>query len=320
MNRRRHSKTRTNRHDAAPRRRIVLNVRLLVASTVIIGLTLAFGFVIYRYQYGKLADAFLQRASSALADSEWSKAAAYFEKVLSMRPNDSETLRGWAESLSKGADSPAKRARLKTVLYRVLGRQPSNDIRLKLAENLYALGDYAAAIIEAQEVFKAVEHRSAAQRIIALSLYASSRESGTRVTHEQAATALKSAVEAIPSDVDLAVTTATLMRTQPSAFTLTASEASKAADVVINRMIELNPSNVEALLARYQYRESFKLPKAKSDLDAAVEVSPTHYVALLLSANAALHPHQPSRSPRLSVASAVAGKARASRSGDRDIN
>ena len=59
------------------------------------------------------------------------------------------------------------------------------------------------------------------------------------------------------------------------------------ADQLMDRLVAAKPPSADALVARYGYRDRYKLPQSDQDLQSALTLDPNHLDSLLLSARAA---------------------------------
>src|SRR5690606_26273795 len=96
--------------------------------------------------------------------------------------------------------------------------------------------------------------------------------------------------EELPTDHELALITAVSIRNQPEHVPAELGDPASLADRLVDRAVESQPDNVDAQMARYQYRVLFNLPEADADLAAALEADPDNIDALLASALSKVSP------------------------------
>ena len=175
----------------------MLNVRLLAITLVLFAICLPAGALWYRYQKTQTGDTLLNRAIALQESGKWPEAMAYFQRYLILQPNDLEARLKLVEVFARQAETPSSNRRLVALLYQTLGLAPKEEgLQLQLAETLLKTGEFAAAQMEAEKLVAAHSpHTLAAQRVIAMSLYARARPGGV-VTIEKATNALLTAVDA----------------------------------------------------------------------------------------------------------------------------
>ena len=190
-----------------------------------------------------------------------------------------------------------------SLLYQTIGLRPEKTVlRLKLAQNLYDLNLFGDAQKQAEmlaaEISKIPEDARkdgtrdatlklaiAAGRIKALAMQAQVRPGGD-VTIIDAVDALEQAREDNPADAIVASYTATAYREH--AEEVGPERTAEAADQIMDELVDADPTNVDALLARYVYRARYHPDLARIDLDAALKVAPQNVSALLLDVEATL--------------------------------
>ncbi|MBN1854028.1 MAG: tetratricopeptide repeat protein [Pirellulales bacterium] len=277
--------------DHPPHKRVV-NLRLLAATLVILGVFYLLANWWYRLQLERTSVALLARADALESTQEWSKVANALQRYLLLHPGDSAVRIRTIEVYAKAAETARDKQRLIQYLYQAIGLNPErSDLQLQLAENLLQLGEFAAAEKEARKlVMKESENASAARRVIALSLVARARPDGN-ITPKQTIIELNKALTYQPGDIKLASTAADFLHRYPDSLEEKNVVPATYADQIIDRMVEANPGNPDALVARYTYAKRHIPAKAReSDLKTALELNPNHVEALLLAANRAIDP------------------------------
>ncbi len=283
-------------HAAKPvRKHRVLNVRLLVITLIFAAIGLPAGALWYRYQHGRTGSALLDRAVTLHEAAQWQEATAYFQRYLMLKPDDLEARFQLVHSYTQQAQTLKSKHHLTALLYQTLGlASEKEDLRLQLAETLLETGQFAAAQEEAEKLIDAKSsHALAAQRVMAISLFARGRPGGF-ITIDQANDALLAAIEASPGDVRLAALAAQTLRTHPDVARRQGIDPSARADQIIQRMVEENPDDADALLTRFRYQRQYLLAEtlqpetssdsSDSDLQRILQAHPDHVEALLLSA------------------------------------
>jgi tetratricopeptide (TPR) repeat protein len=264
--------------------RRIVNFPLLMTTVVALGVLGSIALALHRYQSGKTAATFLQRATALEAEEKWPAAAGYLGRYLQLEPADVDARLRLISAVEKSATSGPGRYRLVSLLYQTLGALPErNDLRLKLAQQLLDLHDFVGAESEARKLLDSSDktQQQVARRIIAIALRVQARDDGI-VSLKQAADALADALSNDPGDVELASLTAELYRQNADEVGPLATP--KHADEIMDRLVAVNPQNVEALVARYKYRQMYDLANGQADLDAALAIDADHAEALLLAA------------------------------------
>lgn len=279
-----------------------VNVRLLVASVVVVALTALGGYLWYQYRQAQTTKAILARAEKLDNDGKFSEAAAYYQRYLLADPENTDVLVQLIEVQNQGEPSPAKLYRLNQLLYRTLGRLPEReDLRLMLAENLLTIGEWEDAQSEAKKLLDGSPSVAlGARKVIAISQL---RRVGidSTISAPDTVKELIAVAEELPTDHELALITAVTIRNQPDHVPDELGDPASLADRLVDRTLELQPDNVDARMARYQYRLLYNLPDAEADLAAALEVDPNNVDALLASALSKTSPE--STAAELEVAS-----------------
>jgi tetratricopeptide (TPR) repeat protein len=271
-----------------------VNRTLLLATLAVIVVAAPLGYFVHRYQKGRLSGALLDRAEKAENEKQWSTATEYYQQYLVANPDNTEVLVRLVEAYAIGDPSPSRLNRLNSLLYRALGRVPErHDLREMLAKNLLMIGSFADAEQEAQKVIKYGDPASpTARRVIALSRFAIAQIDKSA----SAADALSGVValcDELPGDAELVAVAANTLRAEPSLIDTGELPSAERADQLMDRLVEQDPNNVDARVARYSYRTRYNLPDTDRDLDAALALAPENVDVLILSAVAKLNERLP---------------------------
>ena len=270
-------------------RRYTMNLRLLLLTLAILAVTVPVSYLWYRHRVRQTANALLSRAEQLDREHDWAQSTSYYQRyLLVVAPEDpraTPAMVKMAEAFAKLEPNPSRLRRLNNLLYQTLGRAPDqHNLRLKLAENLLLMGALEDAEIEAKKLEKqAPKIAHAAGKVIALSVYARARVDGG-MSIPSAVNKLKSASADLPADVELVSVAADALREHLTAVESENFDPATEADQMMDRLVDVNPQNVEALLARYRYRVRYKLVDADRDLEDALKVAPDNVDVLLLSA------------------------------------
>ncbi len=278
--------TESKRRVAERRRRWQVNTRRLVRTGVLVVILAPAGYFWHAYQVQRNANALLERAAERESAEDWQQAAHELRQFLRLRPDDTEARLRLAEDFGKAATTRADKQRA-VQLYAVAISLAPNDLqwRRRHLKLLLELGDHEAALQRADELLGQQPQDTDALRVKALALHARyhvKNESSDEKVHR----ALVAAHEADPADVEVATHLARFYRTelrQPSP-----EKRALQADEVMDRLVAAGRANVQALLARYLYRNEFDLPGANDDLRSA-EVADRNHTNASLAMAAGLH-------------------------------
>lgn len=268
-------------------RRRVVDLRLLAATFAILAVAAVAGYFWYQHQSRIVAAGILQRAKSLEEKQDWNQAANYLNHYLQIEPLDVEVRLRLIGLLEKSADTRGGASRLVSLLYQTLGVLPDReDLRLKLAQRLFELQDFVGAATQVKVLSQsnAEDILAGARRVDALVAAVQARPGG-EVTIKGAIKKLDVALQDNPADVTIAALAAQSRRQFPQEAD---AGAVAKADAIMDRLVAVNPKNVDALLARYRYRAQFDPQRAGEDLQAVLALDGDHVEALLLNAEAEL--------------------------------
>jgi predicted Zn-dependent protease len=291
-----------------------VNLPLLFASVVVLGCLSVASYFWNQSQEAKLYGALKQRASVSADQKDWGRASAYWQRYLSIAPDDFDARMSLIDAVEKRVTAPRERRRLSLLLHEAIGRAPNNDVKVSLlvrvAENLLEMGDYSGAYVAAltlldpksgkADVSGDSDNAAKLRRICALtsSVLAKNERnvesagmSGTQardraeVSIPMAANYLAASSADFPEDIRLAVVAANFYRLYENSVNV--PEPVARADEFMNQLVLTRPNDADAFVARYTYRKSYNIADSDADLTRALELDPTHYEGLLLSAGGA---------------------------------
>jgi cellulose synthase operon protein C len=273
-----------------------LNLPLLVGTLVGLAVLLP-GLYLWRArQVEQSADAFAARAEALAKEGEWSQSAEYLFLYLRMRPDDQAVRVRLAETYDHLAIQRPQLRRAVELYYQALAAAPTDQqpsLRRRLVELLLQSEQFASAAKEADALLKGDEENAEGNRLKALALYGQANAvgiaSGPKASPD-VGDALEKARRLNPADVQLAWTLAEVYRDVPQlqsedARKLSDSERAQLADRCLDDLVQADPKQAMAYLARFQYRKKYKLPSADTDLDQAVKLSPEDLVVLMAAAD-----------------------------------
>ena len=273
----------------------VLNARLLLYTILIAVVLVPAIYAWHAYQVRRTARAFLERADQLESAQDWVSAAIYLHRYLSLHPEDNATRIRMTSSLDRGATDWRQKAQAVNVYYQTLGLIPETDqpaLRCRLAELLLELRRYPAAEVEAEKLLAADAADPQGRRLLALALYGEV-QSGAVVARSKSGPPLnqvfESALQSNPGDVRISTILAEVyrsddrfldekIRSQPR------DKREALANRLMDEMVQANPKNADACLARHRYRILYHLPGADQDLQAALKYGPDNVEVLLVAA------------------------------------
>jgi tetratricopeptide (TPR) repeat protein len=280
-------------HDAsAPRTRTrqttsrPLNVRLLAISVVVLAVLGGAAYLWRNHQVEQLATSLLDRVDRLEEDKEWAKAVSYLQQYLQLKPEADEIHVRAAKLFDNDLQTPRQRDQATRLYYRALGVAPDDvELRRSLVQVLFDLDRRSQAETEAKTLLanKSAQDDPTAQRVIAL---IAAQEAQVRDNVESATAAhlaLKTANEADPGNVDVARSRAVLYRTRSEKLNLTPHHAAVEADKAIDKMVEAAPDQALNWLARAQYRQAFRLPGVRDDMEQALKLDSKNAAVLVVA-------------------------------------
>lgn len=279
----------SNTSSAGLKRSYSINWQLLIGTSLVICVAAPLGYWRYKTSLDQMAGTLLERAIELEKVQEWDEATSYYQRYLSIKPDDSVAFAKMAEAYGHGDQSTARLNRVNAMLYRALGQASESDqdrFRLQLAENLLRLGSFQQAITEAEKVSSS-ELMPRRRKIVSLAKIALVGVD-PNVTRRGAINELLTVASELPGDTELISTGASALRRLGGDAELEDLDCPTLADQMMDRLVELNLEDVEARLARHRYRLQYQLAHANDDLEAALKLAPDNVNALVSSALAKL--------------------------------
>ncbi|QEG36049.1 tetratricopeptide repeat protein [Bythopirellula goksoeyrii] len=262
-----------------------VNLRLLLVSVIVVVLLAVAGYFWYQYRLGQTANALLTRAEQLEAEGDWNEATSYYQRYLLVEPDNTEVLVRLVQAYAQGEPDPNRLFRLNSLLYRVLGRAPErDDLRQMLAENLLKVGALEEANKEAQQLLDGTpETARSARKVMAISQIVRA-DVDRSLSIPESLQKLLAAADESPEDVELIAVTASSLRTHSAELPPAEGDPATRADKLMDQLVAAKSDDVEARMARYQYRQRYSLPGAEEDLQATLQLDPEHVEGLLASA------------------------------------
>ncbi len=276
----------------------VFNARLALGTLLAVAVLGPAIYAWHAYQVQRTARAFLERADQLEADQDWTTAASYLHRYLSLQPEDSAVRIRMAKTFDRGAKDWRQKGLAVNLYYETLGLIPEKEQaapRRRLAELLLEIRRFTAAEAEAAKLLAADGKDPQGRRLLALALYAQV-QSGAAVARPKGSRPIsqvfESALQDNPGDVQLSAILARIYRSEEQLLddkkrTLPPAEREKQADLLMDQMIHANPASPDAYLARYAYRAQYRLPGAEEDLRLALKYGPDNLAVLLAAAEQA---------------------------------
>lgn len=302
-----------------------LNVPFLIGSLVAFALVAGALYQVRAWQVSRTAVALLNRADQLEQEEKWFDAAANIQRYVQLMPlADQERIRlatvyakGIVDSQQGTREIESQRNRAIDLYYRAIGTGVEDEqvpLRRKLAQLLIQNRRYLEARTEAEKLLSNVPGDAEALLLRAKALWGQwqtktlARESSNRqaTTIAQEGTnpviiSLEDALEANPSDIDVALALATAYHDRElKAFakadrTLAPGEGVqelieetrlKLADDCLNDLVT-RAESAPAYLARHHYRTKWRRQGAAADIEQALRLAPENVEVLLAAAGAA---------------------------------
>src|SRR5262245_53629906 len=256
--------------------RWAVNLRLVVWTAAIVLAIVPAAYFWHGFQVRRHAESMFVRGKVQYEKKEWQSASQSFHQYLQFRPANAEALVLRAKAFDEQAQQTRRDAGQRTraiTLYSQALDAPENrgrhDLRLRLAELLFAAGRYVDAGTQAKEVATALPKDVKAARLVATS-HRAQLGPAQRVKLDEVVATYKEALQAHQGDVHLSIGLAE--RLQANRSTMDAEElagATRDADTCLKTMVEKHPDDFEAHLARFRYRGVYTLPAAEKALNDA---------------------------------------------------
>lgn len=273
------------------------NKPLIIATLVLFVVGAPSLFFWHRLQIHRQASALLKKSQDLESELKFLEAAEYAFRYLRLRPEDGKARVHLAEVFDKGVNSYAMVVRTTSMLKEATGIEPENpNLHRRLAERYLFLHQWNPAVEHADELLQLLPDDPVGSSVKAKAEYRQALTGGSRVTMVKAAQSYKLAVDQNPEDPELALGLADIYRKELS--DQSQERRYELADTVLNRLVLNNPESTDALLARYTYREKYKLPDADADLDLALRMSADDVDVLLAAGHRALRRGQYDESVR----------------------
>lgn len=272
-------------------RRRQINWPLLVGTLVVGSVLVVAGYFWRNYQIQNLSDSLLERVAQLEAERNWSTAVGYLQRYITLNPEAQEVHIRAAKAFDHDLRTANQYDNAISLYYRAIGIDPKDStLRRRLAELLFERGSLASADEEARKLLAEPETQNdaIAQRIVALVAYRNAVIRDDSASVQQALSALKAANVAHPADIEVAYSLAILYRSKSDKTGIAAAESAKLADEVISKMVESDPAQAEAWLARARYRKSLNQPGINEDFEQALKLAPNNASVLIFAGEHAL--------------------------------
>jgi cellulose synthase operon protein C len=223
-------------------------------------------FFAQRFQVSRLARSKAQEAESAVEKGNFQEAAKIYSQHLSVVPDDVEIQIKYADTLVKEAPSLQKQATALKLYAEVLRRFPGReDVRRRQMELKFTMGQYtdAGAESDLKMLLSLPQNKNDGDLLFKMGRC---REEGkndldAKQWYEQAITAHA------PRRIEAYQRLATILR-RPDRL-----NDPKAADQLIDEMVQSSPDNYEVYLVRGRYRRQYGLPNSRDDIEKALKLA-----------------------------------------------
>lgn len=270
-----------------PEKRRSLNVKLFVATLVVLALAIPAIDYWHRYEIRNLVDGLLTTAKEAEEKEDWRTAARLLSQYVELRPDDGDATARLASAIDKGATSGRERLRALPVYAKALELKPDLvDVRARSAE-LQLMTSEKSALASAEEILQKTPNHPAALGVKAKALARINEK--TPVEQRKTMDVIQAHEEAVakdPGNIETVGRLASLYRDRAADLEKTlgkpAAEWHAKADELIDQLARTRPKDVKTLLLRDRYRRRFSLPTRpdkqqpalSEDLAAALQLAP----------------------------------------------
>lgn len=265
-----------------------LNIKLLIASVILLTLLGGGIFLIHHMQSGRIAQALLWQARRAETQKRPDQVVRYLSRYLEFAPDDVEERANLGRTLADArvANSPRAKARAAEVLEQALTRDTEQPDLRRLLVTLYmdlqrfdAAGEHLRKLREAAPDNADVEYQFG-------QLHAAQNQ------FVEAARCFRNALRLAPQKLDAYTRLADVLR-KPADPALQ-EQAQREAARVLDEMVKNNTDAHQAYLARWRFRkqsggllDAARLVEATRDVLKALELAPNDADVILAAADAA---------------------------------
>jgi tetratricopeptide (TPR) repeat protein len=243
---------------------------IFIASLSLIGGT---GFIFQQFQVARLAKSVVERADNAAREGNLVEARELYAQHLALLPDDLDVKIKYADTLLKGRPTPRLQNEAFQIYYEILKANPGRtDVRRKqmaLNIDLGRLREGAQADLNILLNMDENENDGDLQFLMGRCC-----EDGEN--YDDAVIWYQKAIENnAPQRIEAYHRRATLLRSE--------LKKEKAADQVIEQMVQAAPESYRVYLERGRYRRRFHLPGSSADFQKALELakdSPEVYIEL----------------------------------------
>lgn len=254
--------------DFVPRK---LNWRLIVVSAIVVVAAAVAAPLWHHRQLVHYGGALLERAKHYEGLEDWSTAADYAWRYVSLTGDRSACLLA-AENYRRAAETPAAKLRALELYLLAVAHQEDVGTRQRIADLAFEIGDDRLALDQVDRIAAEQDLPQEMLRLRALAMYRLARLNTGLVTWGDTAEALESYLRIDRENDVLSLLLADLyrrdIRDRPAA------DCQQAADLVMDRLVKAAESRPAAWLARHAYRVRYQLPDAEHDLLAAQKLAP----------------------------------------------
>ena len=247
-----------------------LNWNVLFGS-VMVAATMGAGLYFWHdHQLKQLSVALLERADEKESAEEWRDASNSLYRYWKIT-KDPEVLGRLAPVYDKASAKFDRPGVIKSY-QRAIGRLPERlDLRVRLSELLYRDHQFGLALEQANKVLETDPDHPAGAKYRALAQTALFRK-GEALDTNELVDELEATFYEQPTDFELAREFTRLIRVHMKADE--DSDLGKRADAAMDQLVKACKGNPYAYVARHNYRTSFDLPGAKSDIETALAIAP----------------------------------------------
>lgn len=278
----------------ANRSRARWNLRLLVATVLVVATAVPLAIYLHRTRKERNLRRWYEQAAVAEREGNWGEAARLLRAYSQAHPQDADTLLRLATASEKAATSHAERRSAMGAYQQLLQLQPHrHDLRLALTELQVRSHQFEPALTNAELVLAAEPGNPRARlfRAQALDAANATRRTGAADSALAVVEAYEVANARLPGHVESAARLAVLYREEQESIIKVRGQTERhwaaEADRVIDTLVAKSEQRAEALLARFHYRDRYQLlspTTRRDDLRQAIQLEPDNLEVRLTAA------------------------------------
>lgn len=256
------------------------NFKFLALVLVILIVGAGLLYFLHSRQRDRIADALLQQAETSMQEKDSTKACKFFERYVSMRPNDTATLSRYAALLFETAKDNDAKVRALLVLDKAVIKDPDNfDLRRKLVE-LAIVPGFDEVTRPEPHLLRLLERKPNDTQLISMLAFRLYNEG----KYADAVTEIDKLLALAPQRIDAFVLKARIQRINLNAI--------KQAEQTIQQMVQANNTADAHLSASEYWRQYGIAAQVDKEVKAAAALDPNNLRVLIAQAELAMGRNQ----------------------------